>query len=860
VFRARDPKLQRDVAIKFLPQGFADDQDRRPRFEREARTLASLNHPNIAHVYGIQETDGDIAIVMELVEGEDLAARIARGRLTWKEARPIARQIAGALDAAHERNIIHRDLKPANIRITPDETVKILDFGLAKAISGDSTPSPDAALSPTITAAPTRAGTILGTAAYMAPEQAKGKPLDKRADIWAFGVVLFEMLSGRSPFASDSAIESLGRIVTTEPDWTALPPSVPQHIVELIRRCLIKDPRGRLRDIGDAIPLLVQTDASTPASRTRQPQRSGRGVLVAGSIALVLAAAGAAIAWSLKPAATVPLRRIDLPDAVAMSKSLAMSPDGTHYAYVHEGHLYVRELAQTEPREVGTSHPTIDHLFWSPDSRTVGFYAEGAIRTVPAAGGPVFTVCQIPASQRITSVLWHPDGRIIFAVWRDSLYAVPSTGGAAQVLFAVNVQDEIDFHETTLLPDGRLVAAVHVRNEDLSRIDLIDFRGGKRKILSQDATVRGFQYAPPGHLLFRRVGTNAGLWALPFNENSLDFSRAVAVSAGASEFSVSKEGTVIVQNELASMYALEWLSRDGKSSATPGSPIQDLFPWIAVSPDATRVAYVAGPTSQPSIYVRELSTGADTRLTTEGVRGINAALGGFLMMMHPSWFPSGDRVLYTRGRVEAPELLAWRADGSGEPVAIGKGSNARISGDGKWLLWLEDVRGLGRLHYAPFDGNQISGQARTPPGMEKLNVRAFDLSPDGSMLAYSASEENTRANVFVTAFPAAMARGQVTSNGGTYPQFSADGREVYFLSGGRTESGAFEGRLMAVPLTISPSLSVGVARTLFTGSATPSGYDIAGDGRLLIARRIARPGEKSRALLVQNWPLLLNQR
>ena len=277
--RARDIKLDRQVAIKILPPVFADDPDRRPRFEREARTLASLNHPNIAQIYGVQETEGNVAIVMELVEGEDLAARVARGPLTWSDAQPIARQIAEALDAAHERGIVHRDLKPANIRITPDETVKILDFGLAKALAGEA-PAQDPALSPTITRLPrgyagTEMGVILGTAAYMAPEQAKGKPVDKRADIWAFGVVLFELLTGRSPFAAESAVESLGLVVTKEVDWNAIPASVPLHIVELIKRCLVKDPKGRLRDIGDAIPVLMQAgDASD--SRVAKPAGSRR--------------------------------------------------------------------------------------------------------------------------------------------------------------------------------------------------------------------------------------------------------------------------------------------------------------------------------------------------------------------------------------------------------------------------------------------------------------------------------------------------------------------------------------------------------------------------------------------------------
>ena len=860
VHRARDIKLDRQVAIKILPPVFADDPDRRPRFEREARTLASLNHPNIAQIYGVQETEGNVAIVMELVEGEDLATRVARGPLNWSDAQPIARQIAEALDAAHERGIVHRDLKPANIRITPDETVKILDFGLAKALAGDA-PAQDPALSPTITRLPqgyagTEMGMILGTAAYMAPEQAKGKPVDKRADIWAFGVILFELLTGRSPFAAESAVESLGLVVTKVVDWNAIPASVPLQIVELIKRCLVKDPKGRLRDIGDAIPVLMRADdASDP--RVAKPAGSRRTVLAASAIALVLAAAAAAIAWSLKPATTSPLRRIELPGAVATARSLAISPDGTRYAYVHEGRVFVRELAQTEPRELAGAHPTVNYLFWSPDSRTVGFYAAGTIRTAPAAGGAVLTVCEVPASRQLTSALWHPDGRILFAVWRDSLYAVQSSGGTPAVLLAVNVQTEVDFHETALLPDGRLVAGVHLRDADLARVELIDLRSSKRTVLTDDPSVRDFRYAAPGYLMFRRVGANQGLWALPLSETRLELSRAVFVSPGASAYSVSNDGTAIVQSEVIPTFTLEWMSRDGKLSAAAGPPIEDLYPWIAVSPDAGRVVYSAGR-ARPSIFIRDLATGADMRLTSEVGRGFNVAFAGSTLMMHPSWSPSGDRVLYSRGQIEASELLAWRADGSGEPITLTKGSYGRISADGKWLLWLEDNRGLGRLRYAAFDGNAIVGEARTPAGLEKLNIRAFDLSPDASLIAVGAKEEESmQGNIYVTAFPAGTPRRQVTSSGGMFPQFSADGLELYFFSGGSSESGAFEGRMIVVPLTPGPALATGVPRTLFTGSAVPSGFDVARDGRLLVARQSERAGERPRALLVENWPLLL---
>ena len=836
VYRARDTKLERDAAIKVLPQGVAADVDRLSRFEREARTLASINHPNIAQIYGVQESDGTVAIVMELVEGEDLAARIARGPLAWPDTRPIARQIAEALDAAHERGIVHRDLKPANIRITPDEIVKILDFGLAKA-SAVATPAQDPALSPTMTRrqafrdAGTEIGVIVGTAAYMAPEQAKGRMVDKRADVWAFGVLLFEILTGRSPFAGDSAVESLGLVVTKDPDWSALPPSVPSPVVELIKRCLVKEPKGRLRDIGDAIPILISADVSITDPRLAKPVRGRRALLVTSVIAV--AAAALTLAWSMKPATALPFRRIDLPDAVATSRSTAISPDGTRYAYVHEGRIYIREFAQAEPHEVVAWEPTLDHLFWSPDGQTLGFYAQATIRTVPAAGGPIFTVGRVPASGRLTSVLWQPDGRIVFAVWRDSLYSVPSSGGTPEVLLAVNAQTEIDLHETALLPDGRLIAGVHLRDQDLARVELIDLRAGKRTVVTDDPLVRGFRYAQPGYLLFLRVGPNAGVWSMPFSEGKADLGRAVLLTPGATAYSVANDGTAIVQSRVAPMFALGWVSRDGQPSVAAGAPIQDLSPWIAVSPDGRRVAYIAG-TTQPGIFVRDLSTGVDTRLMSEHPATLNAARGGYSLLMFPAWFPSGERVLYSRGQVEASQLMSWRADGSGEPATVTKGSFGRISKDGRWLLWLEDNRGMARLRYSAFNGSQAVGDARTPAGMEKLHVRSFDLSPDGSLLAYDASDETTRSNVYLTAFPEATLRRQVTITGGTNPRFSPDGRDLFFLSGGQSATGAPEGRLNVVSLTPAPSLTVGVPRALLTGASTPNGFDVARDGRLLV--------------------------
>jgi hypothetical protein len=854
VYRARDARLDRDVAIKILPRTFAEDPDRRTRFDREARVLASLNHPNIAQIYGAADADGLVAIVMELVEGEDLAARVARGPLTWSEAQPIARQLAEGLDAAHERGVVHRDLKPANIRITPDETVKILDFGLAKAVAGADVLTADPALSPTFTSPATHLGTIVGTAAYMAPEQAKGKAVDKRADIWAFGVVLFEMLTGRSPFGSDSAVESLGLVMTKEPDWSALYPSLPPRVVELLKRCLVKDPRGRLRDIGDAILLLTATDHVAPLSPIGGSVTRRSGVLLMAVLAVALAAAAAAVAWRLAPSAPVPLRRLDLPEAIARSRMVAISPDGRQVAYVAQGRIFVRRLDETDPRALTAAHPTIAYLVWSPDSRTLGFYAEGTIRTVPIAGGPVFSVTRVPGAGRITGIVWHPDGSILFAAWRDSLYRVAASGGTPEILLEVDLEKEVDFHEISLAPGGRVLVGVHLRSENAVRTELVvPGQNPRRTVVADDSTVLGFHYSS-GMLLFLRRGTNQGLWAVRFAEEKLDLSEATLVAAGATTFSVSDEGTLVAGTEVPTTFRFEWVARDGSSANAAGTPVAELSSSFALSPEGDRVAFIDGRT-QPALYVRDLATGADTRLTAEA-SGQNVVLGPAFTLNNPGWLPRG-RVFYAKGPIAGSQLFAQRADGAGDAAALTAGSYGCASADGGWFAWLVDERGQGRVRFARWNGDAL-GEARTFTGTEKVDVRNFDLSPDGTLLAYGARDASQQVNVFVIEFPEAGARWQVTTTGGNSPKFSADGRELLFLSGTRNEAGVLEGRLMVMPLIRAPSLRLGVAKALLTGAATPSGFATARDGRLLVARPTAAgPAGDSRAVLVQNWPLLV---
>jgi Tol biopolymer transport system component len=328
------------------------------------------------------------------------------------------------------------------------------------------------------------------------------------------------------------------------------------------------------------------------------------------------------------------------------------------------------------------------------------------------------------------------------------------------------------------------------------------------------------------------------------------------IAPGATAYSVAGDGTVIVHTEAAPTFALEWVSREGTSTPVAGASIADLDNSIALSPDDTRVVYSAGQ-AQPGIFVRDLSTGADTRLTSQEMKGLNGVYGGFSMLMYASWFPSGDRILYTQGQVEAPRLVALRADGSGEPTTLARGVSGGVSHDGTRLLWLEDQRGASRLRYAALGGDMTVGEPQTPAGTEKLYVESFDLSPDGTLLAYSAREETLQLNVYLMGFPSGTPRRQVTSAGGTRPRFSPDGRELYFLSGSRNQSGAPEGQLMVASITAGSTLSVGAPRVLMSGAALPHGFDVARDGRVLVARRTIRADEGPRALLLENWPALV---
>ena len=859
VYRARDSRLDRDVAIKIVPELFATDPERLIRFEREAKTLASLNHPNIAHIHGIEGADIVRALVMEFVDGEDLAQRIARGPIPVEEALPIALQIADALEAAHERAVIHRDLKPANIKVRDDGTVKVLDFGLSKALDPRSS-TPDLANSPTFTSPATQLGVILGTAAYMAPEQAKGKAVDKRADIWSFGVVVFEMLAGRSPFAAESVTEVLAHIVSRDPDWTLLPPDTPPPVRHLLKRCLERDPRRRLRDIGDARFVLEEGVGGSAAVAVPSANTSRRwySLVAVAAVAGWLLAGG--IAWLAWPSPSPPpFRKFELPfDGLQVSLGIGpvISPDGRSLAFVAKGNLHVRDLDQLASRQLLSAADAGDVAapFWSPDGSFVGFASERKLWKVPRMGGERAAICSLPASGQIVGASWGSDDVIAFAVWRQALYQVSARGGVPTVLLQ-NDASEIDFHDPHFLPDGRhLIFVVHPKVGAAGRVQML--HAGARTTLFElgDAPVTTPGYSLTGHLTFTSGGSNPGVWAVPFNLSTFTTTGdPFPVAARGTRPSVAADGTLayVALSPGTDVAQLAWVDRSGRIVEAVGSARQAILS-AAIAPDGRRIAFAAQESEGSDIWIHDLERAVSQRLTSSPEAEIE-----------PAWSPRGDVLAFVRANRSNSlegQIIAKRLDDEGSERVLGSGRSPNLSADGALLVFTNPLKGVGTLGLVRIDGNGPPTSVNWPGGSEE---RDGVISPDGTLIAYE-SVASGQFEVYVRGFPDGRGKWQVSAQGGRDPRWARTSGELFFISG----SGATERVLTAVDVRRTGNrVSIGTPKELFKRSSTafPTAasitFDVSADGRklLMVTRAESKPGDAvassvdPRIVIVQNW-------
>jgi Tol biopolymer transport system component len=788
VYRARDTKLNRDVALKVLPDLLASDPERLARFRREAQVLASLNHPNIAHLYGFEDAGATHALVMELVEGPTLADRISQGPMALADVLPIARQIADALEAAHEQGIVHRDLKPANVKVRDDGTVKVLDFGLAKALDPSSPSSADAMHSPTMTARATQMGVILGTAAYMAPEQAKGKAADRRADVWAFGVVLFEMITGQQLFTGETATEVMASVMKEEPDWSRLPANLPASLRRLLRRCLEKDPKKRLSSMNDArLELGEQEGAAAEA-----PVRPARGSLVWLAASAIAGAVLTAIAFAFVVPAlrAIPDRqpaRVSVlgPAGVTLffdAAESAISPDGRFIVFTTvdpsgANKLWVRPLDALEARPLtGTEN---GHLpFWSPDSRQIAFFADDKLKKVPAAGGTVEVLCNAKDGRGGS---WGTADVIVFAPSNAGpLERVSADGGEPAAVTTLDAaRGETGHRFPWFLPDGRhfLFAVLPEKNQKFDLyIGSIDTSARQAVTSAESAAV----YAEPGYLLFSRRNV---LVAQRFDARRLQLSgEPVAIGdaptsvdaqySGGRAVSVSVTGTLAYLGDRLSNTKLEWFDRSGRDLGSLSVP-DGRYQEISFAPDGRHAAVTRFASQHESdIWIADLDRGGATRFTS--APGLNQEV---------LWSPDGSRVVFASDRSGIRNLFVKAASGATAEELLYSSSvmfkePRAWSPDGKVVVFEPlDPQTNRDLWILPLDGDRTpTPYLRTP-----FNEQFAAISPDGRWLAYS-SDESGRFEIYVDSFPTPHNKYRVTDHGGLAPYWRKDGREMAIVS------------------------------------------------------------------------------
>jgi eukaryotic-like serine/threonine-protein kinase len=851
VYRARDTRLNRDVALKILPAHSLGDPNLLLRFQREARLLATFHHPHIGAIYGFESADDIHALVLELIDGDTLAERLGKGALPLKDALVVARQIAEALDAAHSKGIIHRDLKPANIKITTGSVVKVLDFGLAKAISDEGNVDDENAQD--VSFGRTSVGIIVGTPAYMSPEQARGEAVDKRTDIWAFGCVLYQMLTGRSAFGRNTMIDTLAAIVEGEADMSLLPADTSPQIRQLLERCLRKDVRQRLRDIGDGIALLEEAEKGPPAIVTKKAKADW---LRWALIAVLFAAAGVGLTLMLRPGnrkgvAPVVRTTIVLPGEQKLVSTdrelpLAISPDGSRVAYVagENGRvmLYVREMNSLEPRMIpGTDDAR--HPFFSPDGQSVGYFADGALESVSIHGGSPLRICDVATMSMGGS--WGTDHTIVFASFGADLMRVSDSGGTPTPLAGTNPATWPE-----ILPDGKTVLFTTGAGNNLSAFATVPLSGGPKRALARLAkspmaapTVIGSggslleaHVVPNGYLLY---GQSPGvIWAAPFNlvSNSITGSPIPlvgsierALNGGGVYFAVSRTGT-LVYAPTGNQHQLVWVDRKG--AAKPIVPETGPYRRPRLSPNGKLLAFAASDdTRRDDIWVVDAETGTRRRLTTQEHN------------LTPTWSPDGTQITFSRagGISKIPA-------GGGPVTDLVSGPGAypgSWSPDGKNLIYVvNNAAGIAAWMLTP-------GTPGNPPGrLLSQNGVYFDpqYSPDGRWIAYS-NGTLTRQAVYVARAPDLSDPILVSTGEGIKPVWSRDGRELFYRD---------NDAMMRVSLDTRDGFHAGKPERLFTGNFSgeshDSAFDISLDGQQFVMVKSDEAASLTKLTVVQNWP------
>jgi serine/threonine protein kinase/Tol biopolymer transport system component len=859
VYRAHDTRLRRDVAIKVSAERFSE------RFETEARAIASLNHPNVCTLHDV----GPNYLVMELVEGETLAERITQGAIPLDEALGIAKQIADALEAAHEKGITHRDLKPGNIKIKPDGVVKVLDFGLAK-MGGTSAVGAD---SPTFTMqSPTQAGVILGTAAYMAPEQARGKPIDRRADIWAFGVVLYEMLSGRQAFAGETMTDVLASVVKEQPDLDV----VPAHIRPVVARCLSKDPRARWGDIGDVRWLLEagQPEQPAAASRSRLGRVGGMAGWIAAALATLLAGVALWAPWRTAPQPDKAVRfQVPLPEKLMASSSavFSLSPDGSKLAYSAIGsegttRLWVRAMDGLESRPLpGTesTNGTPAPPFWSPDSRWIVFGVSNRLKKIDVGGGPPQTLCDLSASA--VGGTWNRDGVILVGNLGGAVMRIPATGGVPSPVTALDASRKESIHRYPFfLPDGRHF--LYLRSSSvpentgiyLGTVDAKPEQQGNKRLVATDY---GAVFVPSGdgktgELLFLREGT---LLSQPFDLVRLEsagepipLAEEVGSYAGFGFFSASTNGTLIYRVGTSGRnLQMTWFDRQGKMVASEGEP-GNYSGGPALSPDGRQAAVVLRdrqPSQKSNLWLLDFArSGAATRFTFGGAND-----------RAPVWSPDGSRIAFSSNREGVYNLYRKLTSGAKDEEVLLKSDQNKTplswSRDGRFLLFEVNVPKTGRdLWILPEPGGE--GESRKPMLFQgtEANEPYGQFSPDGRWIAYM-SDESGRYEVYVREFllspdgskPEATAKRQISSGGGSSPNWREDGKELIYYSLDRKT-------VMSAEIATKPVFRAETPRVVCQlPVVTPYAPGVTADGKRFLAAIPVQGAAQEPFTVVLNW-------